>query len=121
VTNTNTPAVPAPDREPNAVRTVISYARVADPRGQGSIQAQRKDLDVEATFDGWRVAERIDDLGQPGTTLERPGLAQALEQLAQHKADALMVCELTRLSRSAAVTRLLAAHGWQLVVVRADR
>jgi DNA invertase Pin-like site-specific DNA recombinase len=71
------------------------------------------------------VAEWIDDLGEPGTTLERPGLARALELLAHHRADALVVCSATRLARSAAVARQLAAHaaayGWQLIVAQDER
>jgi DNA invertase Pin-like site-specific DNA recombinase len=108
-----------------AVRTVIAYTRVADRTRQGSIQAQRADLEAEIAFHGWTVAEWIDDLGQPGTTLERPGLTRALNLLAHHQADALVACEPTRLARSAAVTRQLAAHaaahGWQLVIVSDDR
>jgi hypothetical protein len=30
-------------------------------------------LEAEIAFHGWIVAEAIDDLGQVGTTLERPG------------------------------------------------
>jgi DNA invertase Pin-like site-specific DNA recombinase len=109
----------------SAVRTVIAYTRTADRTRQASIQAQRADLEAEVAFHGWTVREWIDDLGQPGTTLERPGLTRALELLAQQQADALVVCEPTRLSRSAAVMRQLTAHaaayGWQLVVVADDR
>ncbi len=108
-----------------STRTVIAYTRTADRTNQRSIQAQRDDLDAEIAFHGWTVTEWIDDLGQPGTTLERPGLTRALELLAHHQADALVVCEPTRLARSAAVTRELAAHaaayGWQLIVVQDDR
>jgi hypothetical protein len=108
-----------------AVHTVISYSCTADSKGQASIQAQRADLEAEAAFHGWQVAAWIDDLGQSGTTLERPGLTRALELLDRHQADALLVCEPTRLSRSAAVTRQLAAHaaayGWQVVIVSDDR
>lgn len=115
------------ERPTNAAsaRTVIAYTRAADRTRRGSIQAQHDDLDAEIAFHGWTVTEWIDDLGQPGTTLERPGLTRALELLAHHQADALVVCEPTRLARSAAVTRQLAAHaaayGWQLVVVQDDR
>jgi DNA invertase Pin-like site-specific DNA recombinase len=108
-----------------SVRTVIAYTRVADRTRQASIQAQRADLGAEIAFHGWTVAEWIDDLGQPGTTLERPGLTRALNLLAHHQADALVACEPTRLARLAAVTRQLAAHaaayGWQLVIVQDDR
>lgn len=106
-------------------RTVIAYTRTADPTRQSSIQAQRDELAAEIAYRGWTVTEWIDDLGQPDTTLERPGLTRALELLDRHQADALMVCEPSRLSRSTAVTRQLtahaAAHGWQLVIVADDR
>lgn len=107
------------------VRTVIAYTRTADRTNQRSIQAQRDDLNAEIGFHGWTVTEWIDDLGQPGTTLERPGLTRALALLAHHQADALIACEPPRLARSASVTRQLAAHaaayGWQLVIVSDDR
>ena len=113
----------SPDISP--VHTVIAYTRTADPKAQRSIQAQRDDLEAEIAFHGWTVLEWIDDLGQPGTSLERPGLTRALELLAHHPADALIACDATRLARSAAVTRQLAAHaaayGWQLVIVCDDR
>ncbi len=142
MTNTGTPAAPASGSTPTettpgassirrsadktaAPRTVIAYTRVADPDGQRSIQAQRAELDAEIAFHGWTVAAWIDDPGQPGTTLERPGLTRALALLAHHQADALMACDVTRLARSTAVTRQLAAHdaayGWQLVIVQDDR
>jgi DNA invertase Pin-like site-specific DNA recombinase len=127
MTNTTTRpgAVQRQDEQTAKTRTVIAYTRVADRTRQGSIQAQRDDLDAEIAFHGWTVKEWIDDLGQPGTTLERPGLTRALELLAHRQADALVVCEAARLSRSAAVTRQLAAHaaayGWQLIIVSDDR
>lgn len=108
-----------------ATRTVIAYTRTADRTNQRSIQTQRDDLDAEVAFRGWTVAEWIDDLGEPGTTLERPGLTRALELLAHHQADALIACDATRLARSAAVTRQLAAHadayGWRLIVAQDER
>jgi DNA invertase Pin-like site-specific DNA recombinase len=109
----------------SAVRTVIAYTRTADPKGERSLQAQRADLAAEAVFHGWTVTAWIDDLGQTGTVLERPGLTRALELLAHHQAEALVACEPTRLARSAAVTRQLAAHaaayGWQVVIVADGR
>jgi DNA invertase Pin-like site-specific DNA recombinase len=110
---------------PHEVPPVIAYTRVADHKNERSIHAQRAELEAEVVFHGWTVVEWIDDLGQPGTTLERPGLKRALDLLAAGKAHALIACEPTRLSRSAAVMRQLAAHaathGWQPVIVQDDR
>ncbi len=108
-----------------AVHTVIAYTRTADRTRLGSIQAQREDLAADRLPRLDREKEWIDDVGQPGTILERPGLTRALELLAHHQADALIACDATRLAHSAAVTRQLAAHaaahGWQLVIVADDR
>src|SRR6266545_1357986 len=93
-----------------AVHTVIAYTRTADRTRLGSIQAQREDLAADRLPRLDREKEWIDDVGQPGTILERPGLTRALELLAHHQADALIACDATRLAHSAAVTRQLAAH-----------
>src|SRR6266540_1226320 len=116
-----------PEDAATSVRTVVCYLRTANAgtAAQRLLARQRTRLEREAAAHGWTVLEWVEDLRQSGATLARPGLTRALNLLAHHQADALVACEPTRLARSAAVTRQLAAHaaayGWQLVIVQDDR
>jgi DNA invertase Pin-like site-specific DNA recombinase len=58
---------------------------------------------------GWELLEIVRDR-EVGPTLERPGLGYALERIAGRQADALVVSELKRLSRS--VVDLGVLMGW---------
>jgi DNA invertase Pin-like site-specific DNA recombinase len=121
---TTTSTTPAP---PTRVRTVIAYTRAGDDTGQGQrrVQRQRTALQAEVDFQGWTVAAWICDLGQPGTTLDRPGLRQALAMLSEHRADALLVYDQARLTRLQSHQRQLGRvaerQGWQVLTVEALR
>ncbi len=107
----------------SAVGTVVCYLRTANPGtvGQRLLARQRAKLDVEVVVHGWTVRAWIEDLHQSGTTLNRPGLQQALALLADHQADALLATDTTHLAVDAALTSQLAAlasrQGWQLLTL----
>jgi DNA invertase Pin-like site-specific DNA recombinase len=81
---------------------MLGYVRVSTEEQATSglgMADQRKALEQEADRRGWQI-EIVVDAGQSGSTLERPGLKTALEQLARREADGLIVAKLDRLSRS---------------------
>jgi DNA invertase Pin-like site-specific DNA recombinase len=49
---------------------------------------------------GWQLLEVVRDRDRGGASLARPGLAYALDQIEAHRARALLVSDLRRLSRS---------------------
>jgi DNA invertase Pin-like site-specific DNA recombinase len=122
--DTPTPTAPA---APATVRTVIAYTRSGDARSEGQrrLQRQRTAIQAEADFQGWTVVAWTCDLGQPGDTLDRRGLKQALALLADGKADALVAYEEGRLARHGLDRRQLARladrQGWRLLTVEALR
>ncbi len=122
--DTHTPTAPT---TPARVRAVIAYARsgATTIEGQRWLQRQRTAIQAEADFKGWTVAAWTCDLGQPGTTLDRPGLKQTLAMLAEHKADALVASEEGRLARLRShrrqLERVAQRQGWRLLTIRALR
>ncbi len=108
---------------PTAVRTVVCYARTANPAavGQRHLQRQRAKLQATCAVRGWTILEWIEDLHQSGATLDRPGLRRALALLAGHRADALLATDATPLAVGADVASQLAAladrQGWRLQTV----
>jgi len=106
---------------PAGVRTVVCYARTANPGtvGQRRLQRQHAKLQAEVAAQGWTVLEWVEDLHQSGTTLQRPGLRHALALLADHQADALLASDLMHLAVDAALlgqlVGLAAEQGWQLL------
>jgi DNA invertase Pin-like site-specific DNA recombinase len=118
------PSTPARTRRnPATIRSVVVYLRTAQAGtdGQRILQRQRTELQAEIDFQGYQVAAWIEDLHQSGATRDRPGLTQALTLLASGYLDALICTDINRLTRSAAVTRQLAAHmaahGWDLITL----
>jgi DNA invertase Pin-like site-specific DNA recombinase len=107
----------------SAVRTVVCYLRTANPPtvAQRLLARQRRSLQAACDTRGWTVMAWIEDLRQSGTTLDRPGLRHALALLADHRADALIACDHSRLAvepRLASALRTLAnSQGWQLVTL----
>jgi DNA invertase Pin-like site-specific DNA recombinase len=87
----------------NAGERVLGYVRVSTG-GQAdngvSLDAQ------EAAIRRWAKGARVElvgvlrDGGESGTTLERPGLQEALERIAAGEAGGLVAAKLDRLSRS---------------------
>lgn len=103
---------------------VISYTRVSteeQARSGLGIEAQRDAIAAEITRRGWSLAAEITDDGATGSTLDRPGITEALEMLTAGAADVLMVSKLDRLSRSlvdfAGVMEQARREGWAVVAL----
>lgn len=64
------------------------------------LAAQEDLLQRAADYEHWEIVEVIRDEGQSAATLERPGLARALQLLADGQADGIAVAKLDRLTRS---------------------
>ena len=84
---------------------VIAYTRVSTDEqadSRAGLDAQRAAILAEAERRGWQEADVtfIEDAGYSGKDLNRPGIAAALDALRHHRADALVVSKLDRLSRS---------------------
>jgi DNA invertase Pin-like site-specific DNA recombinase len=124
VHDTTTPTTPA---APTRVRTIIVYTRARHDTNQGQrwVQRQRTAIQAEADFQGWTVAAWLCDLGQRGTTLDRPALRQALVMLSEGRADALVAYDdnhLTRLgSHQRQLARVAQRQGWRLLTIQALR
>jgi site-specific DNA recombinase len=89
---------------------VIGYVRVSteEQATDGvSLAAQREKLQGYAKLYDLELVAVIEDAGQSGKTLNRPGLQQALATIHQGKADGLLIAKLDRLSRSVVDWNLL--------------
>jgi DNA invertase Pin-like site-specific DNA recombinase len=108
------------------VSTVIAYLRCSTDEQADShagLDAQRSAILAEAERRGWTEADLtfVEDAGYSGRDLHRPGIAAALDALRHHRADALVVSKLDRLSRSmldfAGLMDRSAKEGWALVAL----
>lgn len=99
---------------------VIGYLRVSTVGQEYGIEAQRSAIAGEAQRRGWQI-EWIEDAGRSGKDIDRPGIVAALAELKAHRADALVVAKLDRLSRSLGdFARLLESagrEGWSVVAL----
>lgn len=103
---------------------VIGYLRVSteDQAISGLGLADQRDV-IERTAQqrGWTEVEYLSDEGYSAKSLARPGITNALQQLAGGRASTLVVSKLDRLSRSlldfASLMDLASRQGWQLVVL----
>lgn len=88
----------------NARRTrTIAYVRVSTEKQADrgvSLEAQRAKVSAYAELYDLDVVNVIVDAGVSAKTLDRPGLARALDMLRKGEADALLVVKLDRLTRS---------------------
>jgi DNA invertase Pin-like site-specific DNA recombinase len=91
----------------SAVKRVIGYVTVSEPRANETTPADA--IQAACQRSGWTLADIVRDR-ENGRILERPGLRYALEQIAKEKANALVVGEMRRLSRS--IVDLGALLGW---------
>jgi Resolvase, N terminal domain len=114
------------ERRPLARRrvpAVVCYLRTANPGGAGMrlLGRQRARLEAACVARGWTVVVWIEELHQSGTTMDRPGLRQALALLAGRQADALLACDHSRLAVDPRVGSELAVladrQGWQLLTL----
>jgi DNA invertase Pin-like site-specific DNA recombinase len=102
---------------------VIGYVRVShedSARTGYGLADQRSRIEGEAQRRGWSLTWQADE-AISGRTLERPGLARALDSLRRKGASALVVAKLDRLSRSvgdfASLVERAQREGWQLVIL----
>jgi len=102
----------------------IGYLRVSTEEQAASglgLEAQRARVTEELAHRGWECAAVLVDDGYTAANLNRPAIAHALEELAAHRADALVVAKLDRLSRSlldfAGLMAQARRQGWQLVAL----
>lgn len=82
---------------------VLGYVRVSTAEQAASglgLDAQQSAIERECAHREWQLLRIARDEGESGSSLERPGLREALEQLAAGGADALIVAKLDRLTRS---------------------
>lgn len=115
--------VSTPKSTPGTPRQAVGYVRVstADQAVNGiSLEAQQATLEEEARRRGWSL-EITADKGSSGSTMERPGLRQAMAQLDSGEADVLMVVRLDRLTRSVAglgeILGRAQDKGWDVVML----
>lgn len=83
--------------------TAFGYARVStseQARTGYGLAAQRRAVTREVEHHDWHLAELILDEGESGKDLDRPGVRDVLQRLADGEADALVVHKLDRLTRS---------------------
>jgi DNA invertase Pin-like site-specific DNA recombinase/peptidoglycan hydrolase-like protein with peptidoglycan-binding domain len=78
---------------------VIGYVSVASEGQRADADAAAHQIERACEHSQWELAEVVTDR-ENGRALERPGLAYALEQIAEGKARGLVVTDLRRLSRS---------------------
>lgn len=119
------PRKPRKRRPAAPADAVVGYLRVSTEEQAVSglgLEAQRATIETRAAAEGWTVVAWFTDEGVSGTVspLERPGLAAALDAVAEGKASRLVASHLSRIGRSAArvldLDALAAAEGWGLVM-----
>lgn len=112
-------------RRPKPTPAVVGYVRVSTDEQATSglgLDAQRAAIDDECSRRGWELVEVYEDAGASGKSLAgRPALQGALEAVRSHRAGALVVAKLDRLSRSlldfAALMENARIEGWALVIL----
>ncbi len=108
-----------------ATLPVLAYLRVSTDEQASSgagLDAQRAAITAEADRRGWTDRlEWVTDEGCSAKNLRRPGIASALDRLANGTAATLVVAKLDRLSRSvidfASLLERAKAEGWALIAL----
>lgn len=77
---------------------VLGYVRVSTP--EQNVASQAAAIRAECDRRGWQLLDVIEDHAQSAATLNRPGLAAALERIAAGEAHGLVAARLDRVSRS---------------------
>lgn len=103
---------------------VIGYVRVSTGEQADSgagMQAQRERIDAECGRRGWDLVRVFEDAGLSGKSTDRPGFEAAIEFLRDRAAEAIVVSNLDRLTRSlkdfAELMELARVEGWNLVAL----
>jgi DNA invertase Pin-like site-specific DNA recombinase len=78
---------------------VIGYVTVSSEGQRSDADESVREIEAACERAAWELAEVVTDR-ESGRGLERPGLAYALQQIAEGKARGLVVSDLRRLSRS---------------------
>jgi DNA invertase Pin-like site-specific DNA recombinase/peptidoglycan hydrolase-like protein with peptidoglycan-binding domain len=78
---------------------VIGYVTVSSEANRNEADAAVRQIEAACESAGWELAEVVTDR-ESGRGLDRPGLAYALQQIAERKARGLVVSDLRRLRRS---------------------
>ncbi len=109
------------------IRRVIGYVRVStdDQNDVGTgLAAQRKAIETKAASKGWQIVRIAKDVASGKSLNGRHDLKAILAELKAHKADALVVAKLDRLSRSVpdfgALLETARKQGWHVVMVDLD-
>jgi DNA invertase Pin-like site-specific DNA recombinase len=89
---------PPPPRLP-VVHRVIGYITIATGLAVGEDDESSAAIEAMCERSGWQLVEMVRDRDL-GSALDRPALGYALERIAHGQADALVVSDLQRLSRS---------------------
>lgn len=92
-------AVNEPPSRLSIGRRVIGYVTVASDAGGGEDHGSAAAIAATCERSNWKLVEIVRDR-EIGSALERPALGYALQQIANGKADGLVVSNLQRLSRS---------------------
>ena len=85
------------------IQRVLGYRRVSTAgqvESAAGMEAQGEAIRSECSRRGWPEAELIIDEGKSGAILDRPGLTEAINRIADQEVDVLVVAKLDRLSRS---------------------
>ena len=103
---------------------VLGYVRVSteDQADSGAgLTAQRQSITDATSIRGFQLVEILEDAGFSGKSMDRPGIATAIERIENREADALMVAKLDRLSRSLLDFALLMEQarkkGWSIIAL----
>ena len=112
-------------RRPRSTPAVVGYVRVSTDEQATSglgLDAQRVAIADECDRRGWELVEVFEDAGASGKSMAgRPALQEALNAVRSHRAGALVVAKLDRLSRSlldfAALMEDARKEGWALVIL----
>jgi peptidoglycan hydrolase-like protein with peptidoglycan-binding domain/DNA invertase Pin-like site-specific DNA recombinase len=104
--------------------TAVGYATVAKTEESTGALVREQGAAIEALCDrqGWRLLELVRDVEEPRVKgFDRPGLAYALERIANGEASCLVVSQLRRLSTSASdlgrILESIAHNGGRLVAL----
>ena len=83
------------------MKTAVIYTRVssADQVFGTSLETQERDIRDYCARNGYEVLAHFQDAGESATTMDRPGLQNALEHARKNAASAFIVWKLDRLAR----------------------
>ena len=102
----------------------IGYCRVSTAEqgdSRAGLESQEAAIRAEIKHRGWDLVDMRSDVASGKSLRHRGSLADTLADLRDHKADALVVAKLDRLSRSvldfAAIMETAQAQGWAVVVL----